>query len=108
MCMEDIKIGRRTGVYSKSTPGNGTVEKLLDHDPKRIAIILSHTKATAMRFGQTVEDTATHGFLISPTNMPLTLTVQEFGTLVTGPLYADEQGIGIRASATCIHLLQED
>lgn len=88
MCMEDVRIGRRSVVYRYrlTVPANGSVQVLLNR-PDRIAMLIpSHGAATTLGADTVDLGGVTEGTINLQQNN-VRLSIGQDGSLVTMPWY---------------------
>lgn len=96
MCIEDKQIGRELNVGVKYVASvlDG-LTKLIPADPKRVVIGFSAGDNNRVRCIPAVMDIGTAGgFIISNVAPNLTLTIEEYGNLVTGAWRFNDDGTG--------------
>lgn len=100
MCMEDIRIGRKSQTWGKAYAGlaSGLPVMIAERAEKRIALIISAEVNITLAVNQIGADVPDrHIFLAART--PLKLDVQKDGAIVMGTITAwgnaDDQFIGV-------------
>jgi len=88
MCMEDVKIGRKTGSTQRTVTLNTTSQDVVDADAKRFSLILN--APTSGRVTYSLRPTATdlNGIVLYATMQPLVLNLKDHGAIVTSRLTA--------------------
>lgn len=87
MCMEDIRIGRKTGSTQITVTVSNPSSVILPADAKRTAIVISPPAAGTMFVAFGRDASTTSGIRVEPVTSPLILDLQHHGNLVTGPLH---------------------
>lgn len=108
MCMEDVRIGRKTGSpYSQHVRVTDTTAVLLvPRNPKRYSLILS--AGSGNYFVSPNRNMAdTEGIRFTNSTTPVVLNVKDHGHLVTGDLYAIATSGPIQAHWLAVDLEQE-
>lgn len=84
MCMEDYRIGRKTlsRELRFTTPAVGALQ-LLPGSPKRTAIVLGAPLTGTLTYSTDPNPVSGLGFNFSAGQVPLTLTIQDAGEIVT-------------------------
>lgn len=108
MCMEDIRIGRKTLAREKvyTTPIT-TFQQILEPNEKRIAITFVIPDQAAVLLLTTNEgQTGSAGLRLVPTFGNITLTLETFGDLVRRPWFAKADA-ALQTSLFTVELLDE-
>lgn len=85
MCMEDIRIQRKTEVAWQFLPvSNLAPVQLLPADPLRVSLILGSSSTGRVSFGNVAGIVAAQGLIINTNGAPITLSIRDYGQVVTG------------------------
>ena len=94
MCMEDVRIGRKTDSRLGSLTLTGGVQNLVQHDPNRVSLTL-FAPATGVCYLRTDDAITTTNAIAHVAGMnPIILTVQEHGQIVTRAWFVAGTTIG--------------
>lgn len=87
MCMEDIRIGRKTASHSRTLVVSATtVTTLVPLDPMRIGLVIGLPGTTLANIGpEGVTPSATVGIGVNANIGPFVATLETFGREVTKP-----------------------
>lgn len=88
MCIEDIRLGRRTGTAVRAVPVGASSVVLCQANTKRVSITLFALAAQRYTFTDQGDAVLDSGPTINTGTGPVTLTVQSHGQLVTRELRA--------------------
>lgn len=88
MCMEDIRIGRKTGVAQQLVPlPANTVVQVVDANRLRTGLLIGSLNAQTLWLGFDKTVAIGSGLLIPANSVPLKLLLAEMGELVRRPIY---------------------
>lgn len=83
MCMEDVRIGRATGIVENLISDISTDVMLVDDDPNRMFFMISSDSALDIYITTTKIAKTGEGIHIPPNTPPLTISLQFHGASVT-------------------------
>lgn len=108
MCMEDVRIYRRTGfdttfyVVSTSTP-----VLIAPYSPNRVALCFSPPSSNFYTISQSSGVADGQGLVIAGNTSPFTMTIQQHGAMVFGPWYAITHGSQYNIGVSEVMLLED-
>lgn len=88
MCMEDVRIGRKTLSRSATVPVGTGVGVLVPANKDRYTLIISAPETNPLWLTWEPAAAAGTGIRIAAGSPPVMLSIQEHGALVRGPIYA--------------------
>lgn len=88
MCMEDIRIGRKSTAIEGRLVTNMSVQILCQADPKRTSLIIYPPITGVLYLGTTLNIALLSGIHLSATMEPIRITLATHGQLVTRLWYA--------------------
>lgn len=96
MCMEDIRIGRKTEstIYPATTPLVG-VTPVAPQNPHRIRITFSFSAAGGVTFWPGTKGSPSPvAFQVPTTLFPVTFRIEDIGPIICFPWFANDGGAG--------------
>lgn len=89
MCMEDIRIGRKTECKERTVSLTTSQAEFVPHNPLRVHLVIAEpvTNVVILHYGN--PGSAAQGMRLSPGLMPHHFDIQEEGALVAGPIFAN-------------------
>lgn len=88
MCMEDIRIGRRTKTVCHRTTIDVNPVIMVDGNPNRVILILSASDSDQYSISPNPNEPDFEGLVIPAAGDPVRLTLANAGDFITKPLYA--------------------
>lgn len=107
MCMEDIRIARKTRFKAYDFDVGVTTQLLLPYNPKRFALVVGNSSTGTVMFGQLSTMNTGRGIAITATSTPLILRLTLEGDLVRSAWYANATVAGTRLTAYEVELMDE-
>src|SRR5438105_11499310 len=83
MCMEDVRLGRKTSVEQKSFGATAASAPGLPEDTTRVSVVLSNRGPNNVYLTLKADDLAAAGICIAPNLRPVTFDIARHGTIVT-------------------------
>lgn len=107
MCMEDIRIARKTRFKSYDFDvGTGT-QLLLPVNPKRFALVFGNSNSGTITIGQNSTMVLGRGIACTTTSPPIIFRLTLEGDLVRSQWYAFGSGAGLRFTVYEVELMDE-
>lgn len=114
MCMEDIRIGRRTRASTRFVPVTTTPVQLSQRSPDRIALLISslipvNGDATANRLTISTDPAPVdqQGMMMWAGKEPMQLTIHNHGVLVSESLYCVSDNVSAIVGITEVFLNED-
>ena len=91
MCIEDVRMGRETGVATRSVNIGTTPTMFVGDSLQRTALLISAPSATRITLSEDPNVTDLNGIVLYANTNPLILDIKSVGNIVTRRLYAVSQ-----------------
>lgn len=101
MCMEDIRIMRRTTKTERRTPLTEAFQIVAPYDATRVAVIIGVDGPQEFEFCLKPEIVDDGGISVATASGPIILDLQRHGAIVFGPILARDPG-GMSLTAVVI------
>lgn len=88
MCMEDVRMGRETWGQYQSVAIGTTAVQLWGHADKRVRVVLFGPRSGIATVAPTPNPTIGQGILISASDQPIILTIEDYGSILTNAWFA--------------------
>lgn len=106
MCIEDIRLGRKTSFRYRYIGVGGTPVRVVDANARRTHLIFSGGVVAGIRLWFDAGLDSATGFRVHQSLPPLEFDIQEHGLLVTGDFYAVAE-LGSEILVVAESILQE-
>lgn len=107
MCMEDIRIARKTRFKSYDFDVGTTTQLLLPYNPKRFALVFGNASSGTVTIGQNSTMNTGRGIACTSTSAVCIFRLTLEGDLVRAPWYGLATAAGIRLTAYEVELMDE-
>lgn len=107
MCMEDIRIARKTRFKSYDFDVGTATQLLLPYNPKRFALVFGNSSSGTITIGQNSSLSLGRGISCGTATPPVIFRLTLEGDLVRAPWYAFGTAAGLRISVYEVELMDE-
>jgi hypothetical protein len=96
--MEDVRMGRLEIPLEFHVTVGAVATQIVPYDETRVSLILGSPASGSVTFGFDNLVTLVSGIIVVANQVPLQLTVQEFGRIVYGPIWGIHSVGGVAVS----------